>query len=50
VIVNLNYFEGDDEDEINLLRKISLEYGSDDFVVSEVYSRVVKEGLTLLNQ
>ncbi|MBP7139334.1 MAG: formate--tetrahydrofolate ligase [Caldisericia bacterium] len=47
VIVNLNYFEGDDEDEINLLRKISLEYGSDDFVVSEVYSKGGEGGVDL---
>jgi len=47
VIVNLNYFEGDDEEEIDLLKKISLESGSDDFVVSEVYLKGGDGGIDL---
>lgn len=47
VIVNLNYFEGDDEEEIDFLKKISLGSGSDDFVVSEVYLKGGEGGIDL---
>ncbi|MGB9750085.1 MAG: formate--tetrahydrofolate ligase [Caldisericia bacterium] len=47
VIVNLNYFEGDNKEEIELLRDISLKSGSDDFVVSEVFLKGGEGGINL---
>lgn len=47
VIVNLNYFDGDDYEEIDFVRKISLESGSDDFVVSEVFLKGGDGGVEL---
>ncbi|MGQ9845129.1 MAG: formate--tetrahydrofolate ligase [Caldisericia bacterium] len=49
VLVNLNYFEGDDFEEIDLVKKISLESGSDDFVVSEVFLKGGDGGIELAN-
>lgn len=46
-IVNLNYFENDDLEEIEILKKISLENGADDFVVSEVFTRGGDGGIDL---
>lgn len=47
VIVNLNLFDNDDLEEIEVLRKISLENGADDFVVSEVYQKGGDGGIEL---
>lgn len=49
VLVNLNYFEGDDFEEVDLVKKISLESGSDDFVVSEVFLKGGDGGIELAN-
>ncbi len=46
-IVNLNYFENDDLEEIEILKKISLENGADDFVVSEVFTKGGDGGIDL---
>jgi len=48
-IVNLNLFENDDLEEIEVLKKISIESGADDFVVSEVYSKGGEGGINLAN-
>jgi len=47
VVVNLNYFEGDDKEEIDLVRDISLKSGCDDFVVSEVFLKGGEGGINL---
>lgn len=47
VIVNLNLFENDDFEEIEVIRKISIESGADDFVISEVYQKGGEGGIDL---
>ncbi len=46
-IVNLNYFENDDLEEIDILKKISLENQADDFVVSQVFTKGGEGGVEL---
>jgi len=47
-IVNLNYFENDDLEEIEILKKISLENQADDFVVSQVFTKGGEGGVELV--
>lgn len=46
-VVNLNYFEGDNSEEIDLLNKISLDFGACGFVVSEVFLKGGEGGIDL---